>query len=54
VFGTPDEALETLRGYAAGGIAHCNVMFQPFGSERAQVAALADVAATLARETRQG
>ncbi|HYU83107.1 MAG TPA: TIGR03560 family F420-dependent LLM class oxidoreductase [Candidatus Polarisedimenticolia bacterium] len=43
VFGTPDEAAEKLRSYADKGIGHANIMFQPFGSERDQIAALAPV-----------
>ena len=41
LFGTPDEAAEKLRGYADKGIGHVNLMFQPHGSERDQIAALA-------------
>jgi F420-dependent oxidoreductase-like protein len=45
VSGTPDEAREKLGAYAKHGIGHANIMFQPFGSERDQIAAMADVAA---------
>jgi alkanesulfonate monooxygenase SsuD/methylene tetrahydromethanopterin reductase-like flavin-dependent oxidoreductase (luciferase family) len=48
LFGTAEDALAKLRGYADRGIAHANIMFQPFGSERAQIAALAEVGAKLA------
>jgi F420-dependent oxidoreductase-like protein len=40
LFGTPDDALPKLRSYAAMGIAHVNIMFQPYGTEREQIAAL--------------
>ena len=45
VFGTPDDALARLRSYAAQGIAHVNLMFQPYGTEREQIAALAGITA---------
>ena len=45
---TPERALARLREYAALGIAHANIMFQPYGSEREQIAALAGIAAKLA------
>jgi len=47
LFGTPDEAAEKLRSYADKGIGHANIMFQPIGSERDQIAALSGVAAQL-------
>ena len=47
VFGTPDEARAKLESYAALGIAHANVMFQPFGTEREQISALAGIATEL-------
>jgi F420-dependent oxidoreductase-like protein len=47
VFGTPDDALAKLRSYAAMGVRHVNLMFQPYGSEREQIAALAGVAGDL-------
>jgi alkanesulfonate monooxygenase SsuD/methylene tetrahydromethanopterin reductase-like flavin-dependent oxidoreductase (luciferase family) len=40
---TPERALSRLREYAALGIAHANIMFQPYGSEREQIAALAGI-----------
>jgi F420-dependent oxidoreductase-like protein len=43
LFGTPDEAATKLRTYADKGIGHVNIMFQPYGTERAQVAALAAI-----------
>ena len=45
---TPERALARLREYAALGIAHANIMFQPYGSEREQIAALAGIIAKLA------
>jgi F420-dependent oxidoreductase-like protein len=45
---TPERALGRLREYAALGIAHANIMFQPYGSEREQIAALASITAKLA------
>src|SRR5439155_4677226 len=48
VFGAADEAVEKLRSYADKGIGHANIMFQPYGSEREQIAALAGIAAKLA------
>jgi F420-dependent oxidoreductase-like protein len=45
---TPERALSRLREYAALGIAHANIMFQPYGSEREQIAALAGITAKLA------
>ena len=47
VHGIADEARATLAAYAAKGIAHANIMFQPFGTERDQIAALAPIATTL-------
>jgi F420-dependent oxidoreductase-like protein len=44
---TPERALSRLREYAALGIAHANIMFQPYGSEREQIAALAGITAQL-------
>ena len=48
LFGSPDEALAKLQSYAAMGIGHINLMFQPHGSEREQVAALAPITRQLA------
>src|SRR5882762_2441983 len=48
VFGTAEEAAEKLRSYADKGIGHANIMFQPYGSEREQIAALPGIAAQLA------
>jgi len=45
---TPDRVLARLHEYAALGIAHANIMFQPYGSEREQIAALAGIIAKLA------
>jgi F420-dependent oxidoreductase-like protein len=45
---TPERALSRLREYAALGIGHANIMFQPYGSEREQIAALAGITAKLA------
>jgi len=45
---TPERALARLREYAALGIAHANIMFQPYGSEREQIAALAGITPKLA------
>jgi F420-dependent oxidoreductase-like protein len=45
---TPERALSRLREYAALGIAHANIMFQPYGSEREQIAALAGITTKLA------
>jgi len=45
---TPERALSRLSEYAALGIAHANIMFQPYGSEREQIAALAGITAKLA------
>ena len=44
---TPERALSRLREYAALGIAHANIMFQPYGSEREQIAALGSITAKL-------
>ena len=43
IFGTPDEATAKLRSYADKGIGHANIMFQPPGTERDQIAALASI-----------
>ena len=48
LFGTADDAAQKLRSYAEKGIGHVNIMFQPYGSEREQIAALAAIAAKLA------
>jgi alkanesulfonate monooxygenase SsuD/methylene tetrahydromethanopterin reductase-like flavin-dependent oxidoreductase (luciferase family) len=45
--GTPADALAKLKPLAAIGIAHVNLQFQPFGSEREQLAALAEVVPAL-------
>ena len=44
---TPERALSRLREYAVLGIAHANIMFQPYGSEREQIAALGSITAKL-------
>jgi len=51
IFGTPEVAIEKLRTYASLGIGHVNVMFQPYGTEREQIAALGEAATDLARST---
>ncbi len=51
IFGTPQVALEKLRSYASVGIRHVNVMFQPYGTEREQIAALGETARDLAAST---
>jgi F420-dependent oxidoreductase-like protein len=43
VFGTAEEAAEKLRSYAHKGIGHANIMFQPYGTEREQIDALASI-----------
>jgi F420-dependent oxidoreductase-like protein len=43
LIGTPEDAAAKLKTYADKGIGHVNIMFQPFGSERAQIAALAAI-----------
>jgi F420-dependent oxidoreductase-like protein len=43
VFGAPEDAAEKLRSYADKGIGHANIMFQPQGSERDQIAALSSI-----------
>ena len=43
VHGTAEEAAAKLRTYADHGIAHANLMFQPYGSEREQIATLAAI-----------
>jgi F420-dependent oxidoreductase-like protein len=48
VFGTADEAAAKLKSYADKGISHANIMFQPYGTEREQIAALTGIAAKLA------
>jgi len=48
---TPERALSRLRGYAALGIAHVNIMFQPYGSEREQIAALGAITSELGAVT---
>ncbi|TMC72055.1 MAG: TIGR03560 family F420-dependent LLM class oxidoreductase [Chloroflexi bacterium] len=49
VFGAAEDAVAKLRSYAQQGIGHINLMFQPYGTEREQIAALAGVPAQLAR-----
>jgi F420-dependent oxidoreductase-like protein len=44
LIGTPEDAAEKLRTYADKGIGHANIMFQPYGTERDQIAALAGIA----------
>jgi F420-dependent oxidoreductase-like protein len=51
IFGTPEVAIEKLRTYASLGVGHVNVMFQPYGTEREQIAALGEAATDLARST---
>ena len=48
IFGTADDAVAALRQYADRGIGHANLRFEPYGTERDQIAALAGVAARLA------
>jgi len=48
LFGTADDAVAKLRTYAEKGIGHANIMFQPYGSERDQIAALSEIASKLA------
>jgi F420-dependent oxidoreductase-like protein len=48
LFGTADDAVAKLQTYADMGIGHINIMFQPYGTERAQIAALSGIAAKLA------
>ena len=48
LIGTPEDAAEKLRTYADKGIGHANIMFQPYGTERDQIAALAEIAPKLA------
>jgi F420-dependent oxidoreductase-like protein len=43
LIGTPEDAAEKLRTYADKGIGHANVMFQPYGTEREQIAALVPI-----------
>jgi F420-dependent oxidoreductase-like protein len=40
VFGAADEARARLKSYFDLGVGHVNLMFQPYGSEREQIAAL--------------
>jgi alkanesulfonate monooxygenase SsuD/methylene tetrahydromethanopterin reductase-like flavin-dependent oxidoreductase (luciferase family) len=47
VAGTPEDALAKLRTLAALGIAHVNLQFQPHGTEREQIAALAEIVPAL-------
>jgi alkanesulfonate monooxygenase len=49
VHGTAAEALAVFRRYAELGISHINLMLQPFGTEREQVAVLADITGKLQR-----
>jgi alkanesulfonate monooxygenase SsuD/methylene tetrahydromethanopterin reductase-like flavin-dependent oxidoreductase (luciferase family) len=42
IYGTRDDALAKLNEYRRIGVEHVNLMFQPFGSELAQMALLAD------------
>jgi F420-dependent oxidoreductase-like protein len=49
VAGLPEKALAKLREYADLGVAHVNLMFLPYGTEREQIAALAEVTAELRR-----
>ncbi len=49
VFGTAEDAVERLRSYADKGIGHANIMFQPYGSERQQIAAMTEVASVFNR-----
>jgi alkanesulfonate monooxygenase SsuD/methylene tetrahydromethanopterin reductase-like flavin-dependent oxidoreductase (luciferase family) len=48
LFGTTADAVAKLRTYAEKGIGHVNIMFQPYGTERAQIAALSGIATQLA------
>ena len=43
IYGTANEAADKLGLYADRGIGHANLMFQPYGSEREQIAVLAAV-----------
>jgi F420-dependent oxidoreductase-like protein len=45
VFGTADDAAEKLKSYGDKGIGHANIMFQPYGTEREQIAALVPITA---------
>jgi len=49
LFGTADDAAAKLRTYADKGIGHVNIMFQPYGSERQQIAVMAEVASVFNR-----
>jgi F420-dependent oxidoreductase-like protein len=48
LFGSSEDALAKLRGYADMRIGHINIMFQPHGSEREQIAALGPIIGRLA------
>jgi alkanesulfonate monooxygenase SsuD/methylene tetrahydromethanopterin reductase-like flavin-dependent oxidoreductase (luciferase family) len=43
LFGTAEDAAAKLRSYAEKGIGHANIMFQPYGTEREQIAALVPI-----------
>ncbi|MDQ2914741.1 MAG: TIGR03560 family F420-dependent LLM class oxidoreductase [Chloroflexota bacterium] len=43
LFGTAEDAAAKLGSYAEKGIGHANIMFQPYGTEREQIAALAPI-----------
>jgi F420-dependent oxidoreductase-like protein len=43
LIGTPEDAAAKLKTYADKGIGHANIMFQPYGTEREQIAALAAI-----------
>jgi F420-dependent oxidoreductase-like protein len=47
VRGLPKNALAKLREYADLGVDHVNLMFLPYGTEREQIAALAEITAEL-------
>jgi len=47
IAGAPQEALARLRAFGRIGIAHVNLQLQPFGTEREQIAALAEIAPAL-------
>ena len=49
LFGTADDAAAKLRTYADKGIGHVNIMFQPYGSERQQIAVMTEVASVFNR-----
>jgi F420-dependent oxidoreductase-like protein len=48
LFGTTEDVVAKLKTYAEKGIGHANIMFQPYGTEREQIAALPGIAAQLA------